>query len=305
MEQTQNFICIIAGLPEDCYDDGIRFGRYNGFLDKAAVELFIGGEMDLLDSEDEDDNWNPAAQSLEEYLQGQHDQTRVRVSTFLDEGYECEPKLGEGSVIEGGPSKRYGIECKLAGEVQCVWGNCAGNVGLVYALIEMLKENGEYEDYKEALAGYTFEATHITLLGNQGMKWEYKFVEVWSNLLINVQLELDQEFVNDVLITAFEGGIGYWCRSMEELSGNRGKDALKPDYFAPAGFEWRFQDEDKNWIEKTLTIDTFIEGIEKFLGRADSKITTDEPGKLYAGDIDANDADSIVQLAIFGDYVYG
>ena len=92
---------------------------------------------------------------------------------------------------------------------------------------------------------------------------------------------------------------------MEELSGKRGKDALKPDYYAPAGFEWRFQDEDKKWIEKTLTIETFGQGLAKFFARADTHIRMDGPHKPYAGDIDANDADSIVQLAIFGDYIYG
>ena len=62
--------CTISGLPEDCYDGGIRRGTYPNLPD-AQVELLVAQEMELFNL-NASTRWNPGHEDLERYLRSQH-----------------------------------------------------------------------------------------------------------------------------------------------------------------------------------------------------------------------------------------
>ncbi len=114
-----------------------------------------------------------------------------------------------------------------------------------------------------------------------------------------------EQFLRDVFTTALEGGIGYWARFMSY----RNRDG------EPFGATVRECDDDEC---RDLVIDAEI--IERGLqGLADGTVTFGGSpmsasahrfwaGMLAvpdAGEIDADDADEIVQAGLFGDVRYG
>jgi hypothetical protein len=108
-------------------------------------------------------------------------------------------------------------------------------------------------------------------------------------------------FLGDVIVTATEGGTGYW--------------AYASDY------HWEDEDPSKNTVtltamddpatERVVTIETIAHGLAKLRkgeGQVNSRIRAEilEADRANdAGDIDADGADVIVQIALFGELVYG
>lgn len=113
-----------------------------------------------------------------------------------------------------------------------------------------------------------------------------------------------EEFLDDIIITAIEGGIGYWsvCHKYEWDG--------KPEVTAVIQ-EFDESDGEVTGPKITLNRDLIIKGINKVL--AGESGVADRMVKLIAGanatndggDIDADGADVIVQAAIFGELVYG
>jgi hypothetical protein len=113
-----------------------------------------------------------------------------------------------------------------------------------------------------------------------------------------------EEFLDDVIVTAIEGGIGYWsvCHSY------KWKDQPAVTAVIQEWDEW----EDKAIGDK-ITVDRALirKGIKQVLsGEADVaasmvKIIAGANATNDGGDIDADAADVIVQAAIFGTLTYG
>jgi hypothetical protein len=83
-------ICIISGLPTDCYDNGIRYGKYPAELSEREIQIEVAREMELIREIDEDDDeefWNPDVEHLSAFLQRQHDMGFVGFAVFPDFGY--------------------------------------------------------------------------------------------------------------------------------------------------------------------------------------------------------------------------
>jgi len=107
-------------------------------------------------------------------------------------------------------------------------------------------------------------------------------------------MKLTKQDINDIMVTALEGGINYWClgampenpqerKEGEYLSDilSKGKDIMLMDDFGKEHF---------------LTLDNFKKGFKMF--QKDNQVED-------AGDIDADFADQIIQYAIFGEIIYG
>lgn len=99
------------------------------------------------------------------------------------------------------------------------------------------------------------------------------------------------EDVDNLMCAALEGGINYWCDGME---------VVNEDY---KGAEWghevltrggslllKYEDGDDQ-LEKELTLEKLLAGLGQYNYDPDNA--------------DAGDADNVVQLAIFGEIVYG
>ena len=128
-------------------------------------------------------------------------------------------------------------------------------------------------------------------------------------------------FLSDVIITAVEGGIGYWSR------------CVKYDHGTPDTVEWSERDEKRHpavAVIREMNEDESgykkerLEVTNAVIGRAFKKIMDKKVEIPYAsdkwrkrmvaaywdkengaGDIDSCDADCIVQIGLFGEVRYG
>jgi hypothetical protein len=120
---------------------------------------------------------------------------------------------------------------------------------------------------------------------------------------VNVPVVLDGEFIDSVLVGAFEGGSNYWIRKVKIT-----KDIDEAKYASEVvalGGEiaiHELEPDEDNPGPHLLDRDKFIVGYTKY-----AEWATKNGRQWYtdAGDIDAGEADVILQFAIFGDCIYG
>lgn len=120
-----------------------------------------------------------------------------------------------------------------------------------------------------------------------------QFIEVKLNIL------LTNQDIDDIMCTALEGGINYWCGAAKvvgEYLGEYASEQISRDgalklYDAESGEEFE------------LTKEKFIKGLTKYLEEGHSEIISQ--GMIDTGYFDASDADGIIQYALFDDIVYG
>ena len=116
---------------------------------------------------------------------------------------------------------------------------------------------------------------------------------------------ISQQEVDDLLCAAFEGGITYWCSRAETVGDwpegaeylsdtlSRGATILLTDA------ESAFDSEDEQPEVRTLTLSNFKRAVV---------IVAEKYGQTVADfveDHDADSADCVVQVAVFGEVVYG
>ena len=125
--------------------------------------------------------------------------------------------------------------------------------------------------------------------------------------IINRRLEISDELIEDILCTAFEGGITYWAdniscednKDMKKVGGwkdtyltkTKKKDAVMYIHESETGEKYPITK--KSIIDALQKMDTPEYKYTKALNR------------LLNGDWDADDADIVVQTACFGEVVYG
>ena len=112
--------------------------------------------------------------------------------------------------------------------------------------------------------------------------------------------EVDNQQIEDLLVTAFEGGINYWCRKIKiktypeslENKNMAASDILAHDavltlYDAESSDKW------------DLTLDKFLSGLKKHLENSEYPSM-----EALMDSYDANDADNIIQYALFNEQVF-
>jgi hypothetical protein len=118
-------------------------------------------------------------------------------------------------------------------------------------------------------------------------------------LNINTKVVLSDEDIANILVTAFEGGINYWCKKVKMMKTtvsddvwDREEKIIASDFIGLGGKLRLYEAEgDENWV---LDADKLKKGIEMYF--------TENGVDM---DIDADAADSIIQYALFGELVYG
>jgi len=120
---------------------------------------------------------------------------------------------------------------------------------------------------------------------------------------IKVSYDIHNNFVDDLMVCALEGGINHWCYRADAKG-----DFFRFTYFTSECltrggeillYEDEEEDNEGNPLAHTLTLKKFLKGLDDYC--ANSNKTPDG----LAEDFDACDADNIVQYAIFGQVVYG
>ena len=120
-------------------------------------------------------------------------------------------------------------------------------------------------------------------------------------LTVNVKIKVTSSEIDNIMCTAIEGGINYWC---DGYYGSDGDFSLLPENQVEIKYEWEHlvyngyltMIEDGN-IEHKLDQEKFIKGLQMWIDK--HHVTT-----IDTGDIDADDADCIVQYALFGELKY-
>lgn len=118
---------------------------------------------------------------------------------------------------------------------------------------------------------------------------------------INSTILLKQEDIDDIMCAALEGGICYWCGEAEVLGAYFGTYAS--EQIARGGTLLIHDAEsDDCW---DLTLEKFLEGVKLWYtsGMAGNAVRGD--GTVDTYEIDGAAADAIVQLALFGEIVFG
>lgn len=118
------------------------------------------------------------------------------------------------------------------------------------------------------------------------------------------EVYLTQEDIDDIMCSALEGGICYWCTRAEVVE-DKYYGEYASEQISRSGSLKLYDAEDD--AEHILTIDKLIKGFslacKKGYGETYSWYTDD--GKIDTGMIDAEAADIIIQFALFGDIIYG
>ncbi|MGN0398852.1 MAG: hypothetical protein ACI4EO_01875 [Blautia sp.] len=130
-----------------------------------------------------------------------------------------------------------------------------------------------------------------------------------EKLRMEMEIVVTQEDIDDIMCSALEGGINYWCDTAKVPEEKRvarwGHEQIARDGELHMHLIEPFDDDDTEWY--ILTKERFIGGLEKYL-KEPNHGCLEMDGKhlvIDAGNIDANAADMIVQYALFGEIVFG
>jgi hypothetical protein len=114
-------------------------------------------------------------------------------------------------------------------------------------------------------------------------------------LKVEIEVTITQEDIDDIVMTAFDSGISYWCYRAVVVGDYLGEWAS--DQISRGGAVM-LHDEDG---EHVLNISNFTDALKRVI--AEQRLTI-EDGRIDTGEIDAEIADLIVQYAVFGELVY-
>ncbi len=121
------------------------------------------------------------------------------------------------------------------------------------------------------------------------------YYQLYPRSLVKVTLQ----DIDDIMVTALEGGLTGWCCKAVVVGEYLGKYAS--DQISRGGcLILHDSEEDARY---TLTLDKFLTGLTKYL--CENPDCVNEDGCVNPGEIDAEGADCIVQCALFGEVIYG
>lgn len=121
-------------------------------------------------------------------------------------------------------------------------------------------------------------------------------------LKVEMPLELKQEDVDDIMCGALEGGINYWCRKAEVVESEYFGEYASEQISRGGNLRLYDSNDDEVYV---LDLEKFIAGFKAWVANGYDTHGAIQAGKIDCCNIDAEDADQIVQFAIFGDIVFG
>ena len=122
-------------------------------------------------------------------------------------------------------------------------------------------------------------------------------------IVAEIKVSLTQEDVDNIMVSALEGGINYWCRKAKVVEERRCGD-WGHEQIARGGALILYDAESSDKWE--LNLEKFLNGVKLWLQNGDDRYgALQKDGTLDTGEIDGEMADIIVQYALFGDVIYG
>ena len=114
---------------------------------------------------------------------------------------------------------------------------------------------------------------------------------------ISSKVELTRQDIDDLMVTALEGGINYWCRKARVLQCPE-EYTYASDVISRNGTLELYDIESSDkWV---LTLESFMKGVKWYCEKY--KYTNAED---LMDNHDADTADAIVQYALFNEIVFG
>ena len=119
---------------------------------------------------------------------------------------------------------------------------------------------------------------------------------------IEKEIKITQEDIDDIMCSALEGGINYWCCKAEVVDKYLGEWAHEQ---ISRGGTLKLYDAEEDEIYE-LTLEKFLSGIQKAIeGNYYSEYEWCDGFIIDTCQVDAEVADTIVQLALFDEVVFG
>lgn len=113
-----------------------------------------------------------------------------------------------------------------------------------------------------------------------------------------IEVNLTKQDIDDIMSTALDS-IGYWCRKAKVDGEYLGKYAS--DQISRGGSLILYDAESNDKWE--LTLEKFLDGVKLYLEQGCH--VSVEDNTIDPCDIDANDADCIIQFGLFGEEMFG
>lgn len=126
-----------------------------------------------------------------------------------------------------------------------------------------------------------------------------KTFEVHAELTVR----LTTEDVDNIMVSALEGGISYWCSEAEVIEERRCADWGHEQIARGGALALHDAESDDKW---ELNIEKFTQGFRLWLENGDDRYgAVSGDGTVDTCEIDGEMADLIVQYALFGEVVFG
>lgn len=131
------------------------------------------------------------------------------------------------------------------------------------------------------------------------------------NVPVKLSVKITEEDINDIMVTAIEGGIGYWAcldNTSQEFENAPENEAVSETAarLLIDGKTITFFDEEEEDRPLEMNLDNLLDGIIKFFERGYDRCSAFcSDGTIDCTEIDSECADCIIQLALFDDIVYG
>lgn len=119
------------------------------------------------------------------------------------------------------------------------------------------------------------------------------------------EVAVTDEDIDDIMVSALESGITYWCRRAEVIGERKGEGWGHEQIARGGGLMLRDTEDDEKY---ELNREKFLNGLKLYLRNPRySDMLEIKDGEIHLDTcyIDANEADSIIQLAVFGEIIYG
>jgi len=121
-----------------------------------------------------------------------------------------------------------------------------------------------------------------------------------NSFIVAFSIDLKQEDIDDIICSALEGGICYWCSKAEVIGDYLGNYAH--EQISRGGHLLLHDAENDKKYE--LTKEKLMKGLQLFFSSGYSNNTSIKNSSIDPGEFDGNCADMVIQLALFGEIVY-
>lgn len=123
-----------------------------------------------------------------------------------------------------------------------------------------------------------------------------------QKIKVTMEIEVTDQDIDDMMVTALEGGITPWCSEAEVVGEYLGQYASEQISRGGKLILHDAESDDKWELDKTK----FLNGLTRWIQNSSNMMcAVDDDGRIDAGNIDAGDIDEIIQIAVMGEVVFG